>query len=238
MATERAYELINGERGVAESVVSDHHHAETVGYFSSPSLNEFFAALAKATTQFKPVLKQNTNPFFKSKYADLGTVIEATKEALSKNGLALVQFPGVDGTAAVITSILGHSSGQYMGCVLKMPVSKGDAQGIGSAITYARRYAYQALVGVAAEEDDDANSAVTQPFQKPAPKPKVEAKPFNPSDGMIDGAQRNKLWATAKKKGLDENQMRDFLGKMGYEHTSEIPVSKFDSIIKEIETLA
>lgn len=127
----------------------------------SPQIGKLIGALAKARKVFKPVLKTSKNPFFKSNYADLAEVVEATKDGLSDNELAVVQppcFRKTDGTAEIHT-MLAHSSGQWIRSVLEMPVGKQDAQGVGSAITYGRRYAYSGMVSVASEADDDGNAA-------------------------------------------------------------------------------
>jgi hypothetical protein len=130
----------------------------SAGLKTSEEIGELAKALADARKDYKPVLKDANNPFFKSKYADLAGVIEATSDALSKNGLAVIQSPRLGLNRIAVTTLLAHSSGQWLRDDLELPMSKFDAQGAGSAITYARRYAYQAIVGVAAE-DDDGNSA-------------------------------------------------------------------------------
>jgi hypothetical protein len=127
----------------------------------SEQRNELFTALAKARKAFKPVIKRSSNPFFKSKYADLAEILDATVDSLSDNGLSVLQLPSMDESGhVVITTVIGHSSGQWMEGSLPMPVSKADAQGTGSAITYGRRYALGALLNVASELDDDAEAAV------------------------------------------------------------------------------
>lgn len=134
----------------------------------SASIGTLIKALANARGAFKPILKGSNNPFFKSKYADLAAVIDATKEGLSMNGLAVLQPPAFDrgsGTVEVLT-LLAHSSGEWIKSVLHMPVNKTDAQGVGSAITYGRRYGYSAVLNVASEEDDDGNAAVSRDFKK------------------------------------------------------------------------
>lgn len=166
----------------------------STGLKTSDEIGELAKALANAHKDFKPVLKDASNPFFKSKYADLAGVIEATSEALSKNGLALIQSPRLGLNRIAVTTLLAHSSGQWLRDDLELPLSKFDAQGAGSAITYARRYAYQAIVGVAAE-DDDGNAAsqkfekqpdgnftkspenVQKPANKPVGRPKKESVP-------------------------------------------------------------
>src|SRR5690348_8219483 len=113
----------------------------------SPSIAKLIEALSKAQLEFDPVKKENSNPFFKSKYADLATVLGATQKHLAKYGLVVVQEPIVNGAKAGVRTILAHSSGEFwdMGELL-LPLGKQDAQGAGSALTYSRRYAYQSAV--------------------------------------------------------------------------------------------
>ena len=126
----------------------------------SETLNELAAALAKAQSQIQGATKDKTNPHFRAAYADLASVWDACREALTKNGLSVAQtFEPVEGQAVALETTLLHQSGQFVSSKLVMPVSKFDPQGVGSAITYARRYALAAMVGVA-PEDDDGESAM------------------------------------------------------------------------------
>ncbi len=134
-----------------EIVVSPVRKSQTIG--------KLIEALAKATYRFEDVAKDTINPFFKSKYADLAALINATRPYLAECGLVVSQFPLMDGTRAGTTTIIAHSSGEWMESDLTLPITKADAQGAGSAITYARRYAYQSVLNVAGEVDDDANMA-------------------------------------------------------------------------------
>lgn len=136
----------------------------------SESIKELATALAKAQGSMKGALKDTKNEFFKSKYADLASVVEAIRAAFSENGLSYVQTtePSEKNEVRIETLIL-HSSGEWLSSgVLSMPVTKTDAQGYGSALTYARRYSLSAAAGVA-PEDDDGNAAA-----KAAPKDKNE----------------------------------------------------------------
>jgi len=125
--------------------------------------SESIANLAKALSIVQGKLtyakKDSENPFFKSKYADLESVWDACRDLLSANGLAVVQLPGeyFEGTMA-LTTIITHSSGEWISQQMSLPVTKPDAQGAGSALTYMRRYALAAVVGVV-QADDDGNAA-------------------------------------------------------------------------------
>ncbi len=124
----------------------------------SESIKAIAEALAKAQKQMKACVKGNANPFFKSKYADLATVAEACMDALNENGIAVLQSPVVIDDGAGVETLLTHDSGEWISGALILPVGKNDAQGVGSAITYARRYALAGFAGVC-PEDDDGNAA-------------------------------------------------------------------------------
>ncbi len=137
--------------------------------------SESIANLAKALSIVQGKLtyakKDSKNPFFKSNYADLESVWDCCRDLLSINGLAISQFPGLysdlDKSMSLVT-ILTHESGEWISQEMSVPVSKVDPQGAGSALTYMRRYALAAVVGVV-QADDDGNAASS-------PKPVVKAK--------------------------------------------------------------
>jgi hypothetical protein len=154
----------------------------------SEQINELAAALVKAQAAVRPAIKDSVNPHFRSKYADLTSVWEACREALTSNGLSIVQMPeqGPDADSISLTTILLHASGQYISGTVTSPLARRDAQGVGSALTYLRRYALAAMVGVVADEDDDGNSAVgngsaPRPASRPA-APQPAAKNEAPRD--------------------------------------------------------
>lgn len=117
------------------------------------------AALVKAQKGFGPALKSSQNPHFKSRYADLSACVEAVVEALNDNGIALTQHTHHAEGGVCVETILIHESGEELSFgKLFVPCTKQDAQGYGSAITYARRYQLQTALGIA-PEDDDGNAA-------------------------------------------------------------------------------
>lgn len=133
----------------------------------SASIAELVTALAKAQLEFKPILKKDTNPAYHAKYSDLPTLIGATQTALAKNGLVVMQmtksrFGEDDAKMLTITTVLAHGSGQWISTDLTLPAmmrERFDAQAVGSAMTYGRRYGLQAILGVAADNDDDGNAS-------------------------------------------------------------------------------
>ena len=126
----------------------------------SEQLNELATALAKAQGEMHNPAFDAKNPHFKSNYASLASVRNTVLPVLSKHGLSVVQMPvNVQDTPAV-TTILMHSSGQYVEETFYLPADRQNAHGYGSALTYLRRYSLMAVAGVVGDEDDDGNAAV------------------------------------------------------------------------------
>ena len=137
----------------------------------SEQINELATALSKAQGVMETAKKTSTNPFFKSQYADLASVWEACRKPLSDNGLSILQTLE-DGK---VETILLHTSGQYVSSVLAFTAKDQTSQSIGSAITYARRYALSAMVGIC-PDDDDAEAAMGRSKNKPVLTPPMTAE--------------------------------------------------------------
>jgi len=167
----------------------------------SETIKELAAALAKAQAQMKPALKESVNPHFKSKYADLGAVWEACRKPLTDNGLSVVQLPtDADAGRVALTTMLIHSSGEYLNSTFSTKLMQDSAQGIGSALTYLRRYGLAAIVGIVADEDDDGNAASAS-----APPP-AEQRAYtngNGTSGKASEKQIKMLFAIWNKGGYD-----------------------------------
>ena len=138
--------------------------AESTESWKSDKINELAAALSKAQGEMDGATSKSTNPFFNSSYADLHTVISSAIPYLSKYGLAVSQGNEITPGAVCVTTTLLHESGQWLRSKIKVPFPKNkdgsakiDAQGVGTATTYGRRYSLAAMVGIA-QKDDDGNS--------------------------------------------------------------------------------
>lgn len=130
--------------------------------------------LLAAQKEFPLIKKEDTNPFFKSKYAGLPSVLEVVLPILQKNGLLLVQLPITYGERiGVKTVILDEESAESIESEFTMALAKNDPQGAGSAITYARRYALISILGLNVDDDDDGNVASNKPTSKVAYSPKI-----------------------------------------------------------------
>ena len=140
----------------------------------SESIAKLAEALSKAQGAMRNAIKDSNNPYFKSKYADLASVSDACRTELASNGLAVSQLPETRDGQVVVTYILMHTSGEWISGELQMNPVKSDPQGIGSAITYARRYTLAAITGVATEDDDGNAAAGNSDSKKPVHSMPVE----------------------------------------------------------------
>ena len=173
---------------------------------TSSSIAAIAPALVKAQADIKSAIKDATNPHFRSKYADLASVVEAVKAPLLKQQIIFLQgvHDALDGVA--VETMLLHASGEWISSTLRLPATKQDAQGYGSAITYGRRYGLMAICGVPAEDDDGNAAAVATVNAKGVPLGKGVIKP---SDGAWDRVEPS-------RKGVITDtltQVRDFLAE-------------------------
>lgn len=154
---------------------------------TSESINEIATALAKAQGSMKPALKDSTNPHFKSSYADLASCWDACRDALTKNGLSVIQGASADAERVTVTTLLLHTSGQWVRDALTSTARDAGAQSVGSAITYGRRYGLCAMVGIAPEDDDaEAAHGRSNGPQRAQAAPVAQMPPKGYSQWLID----------------------------------------------------
>jgi hypothetical protein len=195
----------------------------------SVELNEIAAALAKAQAKIRNAEKTAENPGFKrgnraSTYADLASIWDACREHLTANGIAVVQGPKTEGPMVSVETMLVHSSGQWFKDNLTAAAASAGAQHVGSAITYLRRYALAAMVGVApADDDGEAAMGRDTPAGRPEPatraesvKAKVAAKVGNGGTHPVPGdsiARRADLFSRMREMGIPGAKMAEQLGE-------------------------
>jgi len=172
----------------------------------SETINELAGALAKAQGEFLEPELDRENPFFKSTYATLGSVIRATKAALSKNGLAVSQIVNDSN----LETIIMHSSGQYIGSVYPLHPVKTDPQGMGSCISYARRYALKGILGIAEEDNDGNEHTSNQPKNSFTPKQEYK-QPENKAVLGPSEAQLKRLHAIASASKWPNDDVKNLL---------------------------
>lgn len=191
----------------------------------SEQINELMGALAKAQSEMSFAVKDNNNPYFKSTYADLGGVWDACRKPLSKHGLAVAQVVTTEGDKPMLVTLLGHSSGQWVKSLMQLPIQKPGPQEIGSCITYCRRYALAAMVGVY-QDDDDAEAA-----QKPYREAQGHkgSEPAAASAGITD-KQYDYLMGMIQKVG-DGAMHHEILGMFNIKTLRDIPKERFNDVL-------
>ncbi len=165
---------------------------------SSELINELASALCNAQGQMGGAVKDSSNPFFKSSYADLTSVIKAIKQPFADNGLSYTQFPVSNEHGVGVSTRLMHISGQWLEMDYTLPTVKKDPQASGSAITYARRYALQSIAGIPTA-DDDAESAMLRGEKSEQEKYQDMIMDLMPSVKAIKDGIATGDWATANE---------------------------------------
>jgi hypothetical protein len=191
----------------------------------SPSIGQFAAALAAAQAEYTSASKDSVNPHFKSRYADLASVAEACGPALSKHGIARMQFPVTDGARCTVATMLLHKSGEYVISALTLVAQQNTPQGIGSTITYGRRYGLSTAAGVVADDDDDGNAAtmggsgvasraesLAKKLDPRKPVPRPEPMPRNVKDENEIVAEIKETFGGARL--LDEDEIEHLASEL------------------------
>lgn len=150
----------------------------------SEDISDLAKALTAVQASLAPAKRDSTNPYYNSTYADLSSVWESCRETLAKNGLCVIQGNSVGtGNSLIVETILIHESGQWVQSELCLPLSKADPQGVGSAMTYGRRYGLAAIVGIVADADDDGNAASAKNSNR-------NVHPIRPNERPLNGGYR------------------------------------------------
>lgn len=176
----------------------------------SQEIKDLVSALCKVQSEMKGAVKDSSNPFFKSKYADLESCWEAARLPLTKNGLSIVQTLDYENGVDLLVTTLAHSSGQWIKGRLRIVPTKADPQAVGSAITYARRYAFAAIVGLI-QTDDDGEAAMGR-----VNKPNVPGNSVMPTEQDGNTAQLHYKIPFGKfaQRSLEEvgaDKLRDYV---------------------------
>ncbi|MEY9806944.1 ERF family protein [Bradyrhizobium elkanii] len=192
----------------------------------SEQINELAAALSKAQGAMQNAVMNRTNPHFRSKYADLSSVLDAIRGPLAANGLSTVQTMHIgEGSRMILRTTLMHSSGQYIASEYPLPLT-GKPQEMGSAQTYARRYSLAALVCNASEEDDDGNAAQAAKNGNGNGQHKAAA------DGSVSVQQLRELESLIEEVHADTDKFCKFLK---VEDLAALPAAQFERAKQALE---
>lgn len=198
----------------------------------SRDLSELMTALSKAQSEMRIAGKDSNNPYFKSKYADLASVVSASRPALTKNGLSVMQQITLsDSGQRILITILGHSSGQYISSTMNLTPIKDDIQSLGSAITYMRRYAYCSLVGVVTDDEDDDGEVAMKPLRQ---QPTASAAKFGAPSKQYETISKDELDMIQYELAAMPDLAENLLSRYGYESLADIPKVKFRSIYDRV----
>jgi hypothetical protein len=190
--------------------------------------NELFTALAKAQSEFDIAGNNSVNPHFRHKYASLADLVKASRPALCKHGLSVIQRIVHDNAVTILESILGHASGQFISSSFIINPIKTDIQSLGSYLTYLRRYAYAALVGVISQnEDDDGEQAISRENNRQEVK-----EPSKVEKITLDQLEQLQYELTNHTDIAE-----DILQKMNISSLAELPKYTFQKSIDRIRTI-
>lgn len=200
----------------------------------SQSIGALAVALSKAQAEIQGAVKDSQNPFFKSNYADLSSVWEACRGPLTKNGLCVIQTTEMQEKGLMLVTLLAHSSGEYICGYYPINPSKPDPQALGSAITYARRYALAAIVGVCPVDDDGEGA-----MHRNAPPERVKIKPESVVGGeskRVTPPQLDRLFAIANKAKWTNEQVRQYLIlTFKLNSSKELNLIQYEDLCKHLE---
>ena len=190
-------------------------------------VGELFGAVAKAQLEMEMAKPDSKNPFFKSNYADLASVVKASRPYLTKHGLCVIQRVVPNGNGESLYTLLGHTSGQFIESKMRINPPKQDIQTIGSYITYLRRYCYAAIVGVvSSEEDDDGESAMVEERKKPGKHAKT-----------IPGLTKDRLEVLAAELEDHEDILESLLKGFKINKLADLPLTKFTQCLSRIHEI-
>lgn len=201
---------------------------------TSESIGKIAPAIVKAQASMGHAIKNATNPHFKNDYADLAAVIDSSKSILSDNGLAVLHGAESDTTDSVtVTARLIHESGEWIESSLMLRPSKNDPQGVGSAITYGRRYTLTAILGMATA-DDDGNAASGNHAAPPARRETPAKENGKPSGTFV---AEIRLWSgITDAKALGEAARR-VLATKGFKDSKAVPNEAWPELVAHVANL-
>ena len=169
----------------------------------SESIVELTKALVSSQLEIENASKNSVNPHYKSKYADLAEILKEVRPVFAKHGIAVTQWLSCENGVASVTTVISHGSGEFMACKASAPLQKQDAQGVGSATTYLRRYSLAAIAGITQEDDDAEGTKVT--VKSPAQQPRVTKPAATPVKKINLEDASPEVWARAVQARISGN---------------------------------
>lgn len=204
----------------------------------SSNLGEIYAALAKAQAEMRIAELNKSNPYFKSRYSDLQAIVEASRPALTKNGLAVFQeiLTNPDGQT-VLHTVLTHSSGQFVESRMRIVPPKNDIQTISSYITYLKRISYASLVGVVTGDEDDDGELCTAPFRDEDNKGTALNRKYNPKENSVETISKDQLDELEYELQQYPDIAEKILEGFKLQHLCDMSKNKYLTAIKRVREI-
>lgn len=204
----------------------------------SSGINELATALAKAQGEMLVASLDSTNPYFKSKYADFATIVRASRPALTKHGLSVTQQIIVEKDGqTMLHTILMHASGQFIESRMRITPSKNDLQTLGSCITYLKRYAYSALVGVTAADEDDDGERAMAPARTASEKATALNTKYDPRVETAETISKDQLGELEYELAEYPDIAEQVLEGLKIMHLSDMPKSRYRAALDRIRSI-
>jgi hypothetical protein len=219
------------DKVIASSVASSPENA-----YRSPEVKDLFSALAKAQGEMQAASMNKENPYFKSRYADFAEIVRASRPALTKNGLAVMQEIKIteDGQS-VLHTLLTHASGQWIESRMRIIPPKNDIQSISSYVTYLKRLCYASLIGVAVgEEDDDGEIAMANARQIVAKGP---SNTYNPKEQSLDTVTKEQIEELEYELADHPDLAEEIMDKLRLQSLADMPKTKYHVSLQRIREI-
>lgn len=199
---------------------------------TSENVKDIYAAFVKFQAEVGQPTKNAVNPFFKSRYTTLDEIIRTVQPVLGKHGLAIIQQVSSDGVSVSVVTRMIHETGQWIEAEpMTLKGDKATPQGLGSATSYARRYALSSILGIASEDDDDANSIEGQSVAK------SENRGYKKTNYTVTEKQINRLYAIAASKKIDNKTVDAAIVKQLNKKAKDLTKKEYDMVCKAYEEM-
>lgn len=238
-ASEEYIKSLDALHHIVDRLDDFHKHCLKDNY-SSHEVDQLYTALAKAQGEYKPITYNRDNPFFKSQYADLDTIINSVRAALAKNGLALMQQIRIkDDGGTILHTKITHSSGQWEESRNRIVPPKNDVQSYGSILTYLKRYAAMSLLGITVAHDlsdDDGEVAMVEVRKDQAGGVKLNTK-YHPKEQSPETITKEQLEELNYELGEYPDICEQILDGFNLQALADMPKSKFMRSITRIREI-
>jgi hypothetical protein len=238
-AMDRSNEILAAIQSLQEEVRRLRSSASNLAQAGrSAEINELASALAKAQAEMKLAGLDSANPYFKSRYADFASIVKASRPALTKHGLCVTQqiIMGEEGQNILLTRLL-HASGQFLESMMRIIPAKNDLQTLGSYLTYLKRYAYAAIVGVVASDEDDDGEVAMAPARTKQEKGVELNTKYDPREESHELISKDQIAEIEYELAAYPDIAEMVLDGLKLQSIADMPKSKYRASIERIRAI-